>query len=201
MKEKLLPVTAGVGPPTFEIGSWPKLAMIFKGEKFSADLKSRIEEATRNYLWLAAMESGAPPLTEALSALDRLAESASNLHADITQLTRGQAATGKAENVNYLILHKLSLYLRIPGARPLGDQVRVFLEGLTDTRKQLDKLQSSLRQAKLDVCNDDENSQREGEAWVSWVRNIEAILHAPATGRASAKQATSHPRSCGSFAR
>jgi hypothetical protein len=174
--QKRLPVTTGVEPPGFEIRDWPKIRSIFGRKKLPADLKTKIEDATRTYLWLIAMESAAAPLAEALSALDAISEHAENLRTEITRLTRRQSSSEAAQQVDYLILHKLGLYFRVRGARPLGDQVKAFLDGLGATRGQLDNLQGALRRAKLDLGNDDENLQREGQEWGRWVRSLSAIL-------------------------
>lgn len=176
MKQKLIPVTTGTDFPDFAIKNWREVEKSYGAASFPKDLRRAIEEATRSYLALTAMENGAAPLNEATREFALLLQDAKKLREGISSLTRRHAGSGRAQDIKYLILHKLGIYLRLKKVRPLGDQVATLLDSLTTFSDDLDSLQKALKRSLHDLGNSDEELQRKGREWDRWVLNLDQIL-------------------------
>jgi hypothetical protein len=123
-------------------------------------IRRQIEEAGRNYVWLASMENEAKPFASAKNNVSAVRKTAAKLLQELRSIQDCD------DDVRSFVGHLIRQRLKLPSQRPLGDHLGGFvrdLEVLAHTLADLDVSQSR-------------DGQKKGRAWAAWAMKIRAIL-------------------------
>jgi hypothetical protein len=117
-----LPVTTGISKPAFQVSPqvWARIEKKY-GNKLPDQIRTRIEDATQSYLWLAQMERGALPLTCARDTISIVNKAAQAL------LEQLKAIHNCDDDARSLVGHLLRLRMKLPNRKPLGDHLGGFV--------------------------------------------------------------------------
>ena len=200
-----IPVTTGIPRSTFQLDltAWERLEKAYR-KKIPLDVRDRIEEATRDYLWLLESEQKAAPLEFATDEISATWKAAQAL---LERLTAIHSCKSDVHSyVGHLISQRLKLSTRWPLSDHLADLIR-GLELLASALCEVDKKgarQSALAEtvdARVErngtaipmsretarayasaaykakaVVLQSGGTQQKGEAWSGWVRKVRSAL-------------------------
>ena len=157
-----LPVTTGISKPAFQVSPqvWARIEKKY-GNKLPDQIRTRIEDATQSYLWLAQMERGALPLT---CARDTISVANKAAQALLEQL---KAIHNCDDDALSLVGHFLRPRIKLPNRKPLGDHLGGFVRDLEILSLALSDTEAAVQTA---------GYQQEGQAWSAWVGNLRDIL-------------------------
>jgi hypothetical protein len=157
--------------------AWRRLEEAY-GRKIPDRIRSSIENLTVNYIWLAMMEHIADPSSSARKIISSAHKSAETLLSNLEDIQN--CKTDAHMFVGHLVRRQLApkllskklgrerfsgkMFIRRPLRDDLGEIIRV-----------LGALSSALTGAgEEQQLNAD--SQREGQSWAGWIRNLKSVL-------------------------
>jgi hypothetical protein len=163
-RKSLLPVTTGVPPVDFKVKGWAKIDKIY-ATKIPDLAKAQIERITGNFITLRKMELQALPAADATETIAELAELAQKL---VLRLSKLKSPDPRKSDAWHFLAHHLQQSLRMPGARPLGDQIGPMLTGLKSLQAALEGAEAALQETP--------DNQRHGQEWARWIGGLASIV-------------------------
>jgi hypothetical protein len=163
-RKSLLPVTTGVVHVDFKVKDWAKIDKIY-ATKIPDLAKAQIERITGNYTTLGKMELKALPTSEATETIAEMAKLAKKL---LVRLSKLKSPDPRTSDTWLFLAHHLQLSLRMPGVRPLSDQIGPLLTGLKSLQTSLDGAKTALQESP--------DYQKHGQEWARWVRALAKIV-------------------------
>jgi hypothetical protein len=204
-RQPRIPVTTGIPKSAFQFSSdsWLRVEKTYR-KQIPSDVRDRIEEATRDYLWLLESEQKAAPMADASDEISATRKAAQAL---VERLT---AIHDCKSDVHSFVGHLISQRLKLSTRWPLSDHLADLIRGLELLASALSEMdadgarQSALAEtadARVErngtaipmsretaksyasaaykakaVALQSGGTQKEGDAWRGWVRKLQVIL-------------------------
>jgi hypothetical protein len=185
-RRKTVSVTTGISTPKFSIENWALIEAACKFKtKFEETVRADINDATRRFLWLGAMEAKAIPSNKVQDELFDIASDAKRLRLRLEPLTKAVSPQKTKFDLihfdySFRIIHRLGRHFDgTQTFRSIGPGSRKQLPDFVRDVKTLYEILYSLEAAAKDAADATEQevgAQLEGDAWKRWVVELHTIV-------------------------